>query len=115
MNREVHRKASNRLFWGALLILSSAPLRAETPAEKDKVPLKLELPKALFVGTPKTLKTANLEEPRVGARPDFLVPKNATNVAAKKPVTSSDPDPNLGKLTQITDGDKQGVDGSYVE
>lgn len=83
--------------------------------EKDKVPLELTLPKALFVGTPKTLKTPNLEPPREGPRPEFLVPKGTTNIASGKTVTSSDPEPNLGKLTQITDGDKQGLDGSYVE
>ncbi|MEI6232178.1 MAG: hypothetical protein WCT04_03950 [Planctomycetota bacterium] len=84
-------------------------------AAEDKVPLKLDLPKALFIGTPKALVTANLEEARKGDRPDFMVPKGTTNVAAGKPVTSSDADPNLGKLSQITDGDKQGLDGSYVE
>lgn len=83
--------------------------------EQKKVPLELTLPKALFVGTPKTLKTPNLEEPRKGPRPEFLIPKGAENVALNKPVTSSEQDPNLGKLSQLTDGDKQGVDGSYVE
>ena len=84
-------------------------------AEDEKVALQLELPKALFVGTPKTLKTGNLEEARKGPRPDFMIHKGATNVALKKPVTSSDVDPNLGKLSQITDGEKQGADGYYVE
>lgn len=104
--------------WRSLIVLTCALagvcVRA-ADADKDKVPLKLELPKALFVGTPKALVTANLEEVRKGPRPDFLVPKGTTNVAAGKTVTSSDTDPNLGKLTQITDGDKQGLDGSYVE
>ncbi len=103
------------LFLAAVFGMSAWAVNGEEPADKDKVPLKLELPKALFVGTPKALKTPNLEEPRKGPRPDFLVPKNATNVALNKTVTSSDNDPNLGKLSQIVDGDKQGIDGSYVE
>ena len=104
--------------WRTLIVLTCALVGVcvhAADADKDKVPLKLELPKALFVGTPKALVTANLEEVRKGPRPDFLVPKGTTNVAAGKTVTSSDTDPNLGKLTQITDGDKQGLDGSYVE
>ena len=31
------------------------------------------------------------------------------------PVSSSDPEPIIGELDMITDGDKDGVDGSYVE
>ena len=105
-------KALQRLF---LFVASLGLALAAGAADADKVPLKLELPKALFIGTPKALVTPNLEEARKGPRPDFLVPKGSTNVAAGKTVTSSDTDPNLGKLTQITDGDKQGLDGSYVE
>lgn len=115
MKSERIRKALRRLLLAVLLC--AAVVRAENApdSDKDKVPLKLDLPKALFVGTPKTLKSPNLEPARVGPRPDFLVRKGAANVAFKKAVTSSDQDPNLGKLAQITDGDKQGVDGSYVE
>jgi len=112
MNMITSHSALTRFF---LLAASVGISLSVVAADADKVPLKLELPKALFVGTPKALVTPNLEEVRKGPRPDFLVPKGATNVAAGKPVTSSDADPNLGKLAQITDGDKQGLDGSYVE
>jgi hypothetical protein len=37
------------------------------------------------------------------------------NLALNKPVTSSDKDPIIGKLDQVTDGDKEGSDGSWVE
>jgi hypothetical protein len=43
------------------------------------------------------------------------VPKGVTNVAIHKPVTASDPAPTLGELKQVTDGDKDGLEGSYVE
>jgi hypothetical protein len=42
------------------------------------------------------------------------VPAGATNVALKKRVTASDSDPVPGSLELITDGDKDGTDGSYV-
>lgn len=79
-------------------------------------PLKLDLPKPMFVGTPKTIKTANLEVARDGKpRPPVMVPPGVKNVAADMPVTSSDMYPIIGDLELVTDGDKEGADGSYVE
>jgi hypothetical protein len=43
------------------------------------------------------------------------VPKGCTNLAAKKKVTSSDANPIIGELALVTDGDKDGGDGSFVE
>ena len=62
----------------ALIALTSAAQAA------DQVPLKLELPKPLFAGTP-------------------------------RPIQLSDPLPVIGELTFLTDGDKSGTDGTYVE
>jgi hypothetical protein len=81
----------------------------------DSVPLVLELPQPRFIGTPVNLKTPNLEKPRSGKRPPLLVPAGVTNIALKKPVTASDTAPTLGELAQVTDGDKDGMEGSYVE
>ena len=86
-----------------------------TFAADDKVPLKLELPRPLFVGTPRPLKLANLEAPRTGRRPDFMVPAGTKNLSEGKTVTSSDPLPIIGDLPLVTDGDKTGNEGSYVE
>jgi hypothetical protein len=77
------------------------------------VPLKLELPKPLFEGTPKAMKGLNLAKPR-GAEP-FMAPEGVKNVALNKPVKSSDPEPTVGELKQVTDGDKEAVEGSYIE
>lgn len=44
-----------------------------------------------------------------------MVPPGCTNLAAKKKVTSSDSNPIIGELSLITDGDKDGSDGSFVE
>ncbi|PTX99759.1 hypothetical protein DB346_18245 [Verrucomicrobia bacterium LW23] len=81
----------------------------------EKVPLKTDLPKPLFVGTPVPVKIPNLEPPRAGKRPEFLVPKGVTNVARDKPVTSSDNEPTVGDISQVTDGVKDGDEGNYVE
>ncbi len=81
----------------------------------NKVALVLRLPKPRFMGTPVNLRTPNLEKPRSGKRPDLAVPAGVTNVALRKPVTASDTSPIMGELSQVTDGDKDGIEGSYVE
>jgi hypothetical protein len=79
------------------------------------VPLKTDLPKPLFVGTPVPVKVVNLEAPRAGKRPDFMVPAGTVNLSKGKTVTSSDSAPTTGDLKQITDGIKDGDEGNYVE
>lgn len=82
---------------------------------EEKVELKLELPKPMFVGTPVPVKVPNLE-PAGTKPPVVMLPKDAAvNVARGKKVTSSDPIPVIGELEMITDGDKEAADGSYVE
>jgi hypothetical protein len=97
----------------SILLAFTALLGSVTAA--DEVPLKLELPKPLFVGTPRPVQLANLEKPRTGRRPDLMVPAGTVNLSKDKPVTSSDSLPVVGELTLITDGDKTGSDGSFVE
>ena len=84
-------------------------------AEDAKVPLKLELPPPLFVGTPVPVKLPNLEPQRQGKRPDFMVPVGTVNLAKGKPVTSSDNEPVIGSMDLVTDGDKSGDEGCWVE
>jgi hypothetical protein len=102
---------SQKLFYSALAIL----LVIASASAQDKVPLKTELPKPLFVGTPVPVKLPNLEPPRQGKRPDFMVPVGTVNLAAGKKVTSSDKEPVMGTLDLVTDGDKAGDEGSWVE
>jgi hypothetical protein len=97
------------MILGAILCSAGAMLGA------DMIPLKTELPKPQFVGTPVPLNVPNLEPPRKGKRPDFMVPAGTVNLALKKPVTSSTTDPITGTLDLITDGDKEGDEGSWVE
>jgi hypothetical protein len=79
------------------------------------VPIPIELPKPMFEGTPQNLAVPNLEKPLGRPRDPFLAPEGVTNVALDKPVTSSDPEPIIGDLEQVTDGDKRGAEGSFVE
>lgn len=100
-----------RLLACTLALLAIAPARAD-----DNIPLKLDLPKPLFVGTPRPIELPNLEPPAPnGKRPTLLVPAGTVLLSQGKPVTGSDTFPVIGELAFITDGDKTGVDGSYVE
>ncbi len=99
-------------IYAALLACAASAARSEQPL---LVPLTTDLPAPLFVGTPVPVKVENLEPARAGARPPFLVPASAKNLALNKTVTSSDPQPLLGDLELVTDGDKDGSEGCYVE
>jgi hypothetical protein len=44
-----------------------------------------------------------------------MVPAGTTNIALGKKVTASDSDPVVGTLDLVTDGDKGGDEGSWVE
>ncbi len=96
-------------FTAAVLISASSAIA------QDKVPLKTDLPKPMFVGTPVPIKVPNLEPAQKGKRPDFMVPAGTVNLAKGKKVTASDSDPVLGTLDLVTDGDKEGDEGSWVE
>lgn len=78
-------------------------------------PLPIALPKPLFEGTPLPTNVPNLEKPTNKARPPFLAPAGTVNLALKKPVSASDSDPVIGSLELITDGNKAGTDGTFVE
>src|SRR5208337_1346269 len=82
---------------------------------QGQVVLKTTLPPPLFVGTPAPLNVPNLEPPQRGRRADFMVPAGTINLAKNKKVTSSDNNPDVGTLDMLTDGDKDGNEGSWVE
>ena len=105
----MRRILSSDFFVLAALLVASAALA------QDKVPLKTQLPRPLFVGTPVPLNVPNLEPPMKGKRPDFLVPAGTVNLAKGKKVTASDNNPVVGTLDLVTDGDKAGDEGSWVE
>lgn len=98
---------------------STAPGTTDVPAEDANtaklVAIELELPKAMFEGTPQDNRVSNLEKPLGKPRPPFLAPVGTKNVALGKPVSSSDEEPIIGEIELITDGDKEAADGCYVE
>jgi hypothetical protein len=65
---------------------------AVTPAlvhAAGEVALKLDLPKPLFLGTPRPIQVPNLE-PLTVKQPDLMVPAGTQLLSKDKPVTSSD-------------------------
>jgi hypothetical protein len=103
-----------RIIFTNLAVLAGVFIAISAHAQ-DKVPLNIQLPKPLFVGTPVPLNVPNLEPPMKGKRPDFLVPAGTVNLAKNKKVTASDNNPVVGTLDLVNDGDKAGDEGSWVE
>ena len=85
-------------------------------APQGKAWVAMALPKPFFQGTPKEIRGAlNLEPPRDGKlRNPIFVPVGCEHLLSRDcEVTSSDPDPIIGELSYITDGDKEY--DAYVE
>ena len=106
---------TKRIFASTILFVAFAfaPLGAQPDPGKEE--LKLKLPKPMFIGTPTNIKSANLEVITGKARPPFYVPKGTVLLSAKKKVTASDSEPVIGELDMITDGEKAGGDGFFIE
>jgi len=82
---------------------------------QDLVPIEIELPPAMFVGTPTNLAIENLEKPLGKPRPPFLAPAGTNVVSLGKSIASTDDFPIIGELEMITDGEKNADDGYFVE
>jgi hypothetical protein len=91
------------------------PSRASQTSEQDKVELKLQLPKPMFVGTPRNIQSSNLERITGKPRGPFYVPRGTKLLSLRKPVTASDMQPVIGEVSFVTDGEKSGEDGYFVE
>jgi hypothetical protein len=103
----------NLLACALLFGLALAPLGARQEANKEE--LKLQLPKPMFIGTPTNIKSANLEVITGKPRGPFYVPAGTKLLSLNRPVRSSDMQPVIGELDMITDGEKEGGDGYFVE
>ena len=99
--------------YAILLVASAAPLVAQQAAQK--VELKLQLPKPMFIGTPTNIKSPNLEPVTGKSRPPFMVPAGTKLLSGKKAVKASDMQPVIGELDMVTDGEKEGGDGYFIE
>jgi hypothetical protein len=97
-------------------LLSAAMLTALAASQgPDKEELKLKLPRPMFIGTPTNIKSPNLEVITGKPRGPFFVPTGTKLLSLNRPVRSSDMQPVIGDLTMVTDGDKEGGDGYFVE
>jgi hypothetical protein len=102
---------------GAVILAMAALVAGQAPAASGQklVPLPIVLPQPVFEGTPQNLKVPNLEKPRWKARAPFLAPDGVKNIARRKSVVSSDMNPIVGELNMITDGERSGEEGYFVE
>jgi len=88
------------------------PLQAQG---QEKEELKLKLPKPMFIGTPRNITSPNLEKITGKPRGPIFAPVGTNLVSLNKPVTSSDMQPVIGEVSFVTDGEKSGEDGYFVE
>ena len=100
-----------RLPIAVVLALLTLPVLAQDPAASAPVPtptpaglaeLKIELPKPLFVGTPKNIVSENMEAPAGSARKPLLVPEGVVLLSRDKAVASSDEEPIVGDAALLT-------------
>lgn len=104
-------------LFGLAFAAVSFPIHAQdgSDAKTEMAPLQIKLPKPLFMGTPKNIKTPNLERQTGRPRGKFMAPADAVIVSVGKPVTGSDNEPIIGDMELVTDSDKEGSEGSFVE
>jgi len=82
--------------------------------EAGEFALSTEIPPAMIEGTPMPIKVPNLEQAPKAA-PTVAVPEGTQLVSRGKPVSASDDFPIIGDLPMITDGEKLGGEGYFVE
>ena len=103
----------NIVVCSLLVAVMLAPVVARQATEKEE--LKLQLPKPMFIGTPTNIKSPNLEVITGKPRGPFMVPAGTKLLSLKRPVKSSDMQPVIGEMEMVTDGEKEGGDGYFIE
>jgi hypothetical protein len=107
---------TKRFGWIAIAAFGLAALAPAAAAQDaGKEILKIALPKPMFVGTPKNIRTPNLETITGKPRGPFMVPVGTALLSLGKSAMSSDKEPVIGETAFVTDGKKSGEDGYYVE
>ncbi len=105
---------SNPTISGAKTVAAetSQVLAADSSAP---ITIRPTMPKPLFVGTPLPQNDAppNMDQSKTPTL-EVKVPAGTTLISQGKPVTSNDSAP-IGDLSLITDGDKAGDDGYFVD
>ena len=99
----------------AVIPPAPAPAPAPVVSNGPKITIKPDMPKPLFAGTPlpDSNPPPNLDK---SGKPtlEVSVPEGTVLLSKGKTVTCSDTAP-LGELSLITDGDKNGDDGYFVD
>lgn len=120
MKKQFSAVSTRRAMLGLLALsvaLVAVPCLAQEAAKAasgDQEAIKIQLPQPVFGGTPMNYVSPNLEPRSFKPRPPFMAPKGAVNLAKGKKVTSSAA-PTIGKLEQITDGDREATEKGVVE
>ena len=110
------RRCTSSVTGRAVLVLVSASFAGMLLAEEELAPIKLELPKPAFIGTPKAIPLGTtVKKPTGKPREPFMAPKDVKLLSLNKPVTCSDKEPIIGEAKMVTDGDKEAGGGSYME
>jgi hypothetical protein len=84
-------------------------------APPGMIALGLEYAKPQFIGTQNQKMPEDVEPLPERPRSPVFAPEGTLNLSRGRPVTASDASPARGTLDQITDGDKEGDEGSIVE
>jgi len=114
--KEQKMKRKRVFQFGFVVLILCSLIALSSPAQDlGKEELKLQLPKPMFIGTPRNIQSPNLEKITGKPRGPFFVPAGTKLLSLKKPVSSSDMQPVIGELSYITDGEKSGEDGYFVE
>ena len=105
------------LFGGNINQADTNAVRATSGSGQEMAVVPIDLPNPAFAGTPSAVpEGVRLDRSRLGKkRASFMAPADAELLSADLDVTSSDDYPIIGSLDLITDGDKEPLDGRYVE
>lgn len=96
---------------------STAAVTMTAPDDGTPGPLRLSLfPEIKYIVTPLPRPAGpHIESLNAKPRDPVMVPEGTTNLALHKPVTSNETFIVVGDLAMITDGEKEFVDGCWVE
>jgi len=103
------------LILQAISLITPGLSAGQQEGNTEKVVLELKLPKPMFIGTPKNIRTPNLEKITGKKRRPFYVAEGTKIISLGKPVSGSDEEPVIGEMEMLTDGEKSGEEGYFVE
>ncbi len=106
---------NRRNMYVGLIFIFALAFTVMAQTKKDLIPLPVQYPHPQFIDFTHQWDIPNLSNPFKTKQPTILVPVGTRNVALGKPVSASDERLAIGELPMLTDGDKEGSDGHYLE